>query len=148
MILQKIKKFFKGNKGNPNAVIDDEMRAKGLEVRQQNARIRQLERQHESQKKLEILEQAITGVKKGNPLEEMFMKVVMTQLMKPKEAPQEQGIIYGDTAPQQQTQPMLNDTQLDEAVKVIKKKLPTEAKKFITTISDADLIKIKHKLLE
>lgn len=147
MILQNIKKFFKKNKGNPNAVIDDEMRLKGLEVRQQNARIRQLERQHESQKKLEILEEAITGVKKGNPLEEMFMKIVMTQLTKSKEIPQEQGIIYGDNATSQQ-QGSLDENTISILSKAIGKKLSKDDRLAISKISDVDMVRIKNKLIE
>ena len=154
MILKAIKKFFRGNKGNPNAVIDDEMRIKALEVRRQNAAIRQLERQHESQKKLELLEKAITGEKKGNPLEDMFMQLIMTKFLTGQQPQQKDAnvFIYGDTTiPQQPTTeqpPALNDNQINEAVKVIKAKLPTEAKEFIIRVSDEDLIKIKYKLME
>lgn len=151
MILEKIKKFFKRNKGkgNPDAMITDEMRLKAIEVRRQNAQIRQLERQHESQKKLEILEEAITGVKKGNPLEEMFMKLIMTKLVEPK-APQQQGYVYGDIPlqPQQQQENRLDDNQINEAVKIIKQKLKKDDITFITAISDVDLITIKNKLSE
>ena len=130
------------------------LRVKALEVRQQNAQIRQLERQHESQKKLEMLERAITGDKKGNPLEDMFLKVIMSKLLTGQQ-PQQQGAdiyVYGETTTQQQPTvqqpPALNDNQINEAVKIIKKKLPTEAQDFITKVSDADLIKIKHRLME
>jgi len=150
-MLDKLKKLFKRNKYYKDGVITDEMREKGLEVRRQNAAIRTLQRQLDSQKKLEILEAAITGEKKGNKLEEALLQIIMQKFLnQPQQATQQekQLNLYGkETAPQEQPKG-LNDVQISNAVKIIKTKLPQEAQEFITRINDEDLIKIRHQLLE
>ncbi|GAI15421.1 unnamed protein product, partial [marine sediment metagenome] len=133
-------KFSKGKEKQEN-IITDEMRAKALETRRLNAQVIALERRKDVQDKLEILEQAITGKKKGSDVEDMFMKLLMAKILTPQQS-QQSGLFSGSTPlpTQPQQQRSLNDNQINEAVKVIKKKLPTEAKKFITQVSDADLI--------
>ena len=147
-IMQKFSKQPK-NDYDRSEVITDEMREKALETRRLNAQVKALERRKDVQDKLDILEGAITGKNKTSTMEDMFMKVIMAKLLVPQQSNSvpDMPIYGGAEAPQQQEQSM-TDKQINDAVKVIKKKLPTEAQQFLIEISDADMVKIKHKLLE
>jgi len=143
-----IQKFSKGKQHNGN-VITDEMREKALETRRLNAQVTALERRRDVQDKLEILESAITGKTKTSNMEDMFMKLIMAKFLTPQQPTPDnpEGFVYGNVQ-QPQAQQGLDDTKLNEAVKIIKKKLPKEALQFLTQISDGDLIKIKYRLME
>ena len=142
-------KVIRGKQHEGN-VITDEMREKALETRRLNAQVTALERRRDVQDKLEILESTITGKSKTSSMEDMFMKLIMAKFLTPQQPNlnNPEGFVYGNVQQPQPQEQGLDDKKLNEAVKIIKKKLPKEALQFLTQISDGDLLKIKYRLLE
>jgi hypothetical protein len=83
MVMSKVKHWIvkKLTATDKSKNITDEMREKALEIRRQNYRLRQLEKQAEMQQRFEALESMIHSEKKGNSFEETLVSQVLPILL-------------------------------------------------------------------
>lgn len=139
------KKIFR-KKSDYKPEITDEMREKGLQIRQENARIRQLELQMAQRERLAKLEQAITGGGSSSKAEDMIMQLFMQAMV-----PQSSGTI----TPQNSVRPstardsigVTDPNKNDQIAQLIKSKVPEQYLQVLGTLSDSDILDIKNRVV-
>jgi len=143
-------RFFKRKGG----IISDEMRAKSLEIRQQNAKIAQLESQLELKTHLKNLQAMIedVGGEKTDPMEAMFMQTVMTALLNgktPGAQPQTSLASFGaSTMNSPNPNPEVRDPGRNAAIAgMLKGKIPQQYIAELSNLSDDELLDIRDRIV-
>jgi len=145
-----IKRIF-NRKQQSNGHLTEEDRAKALAFRRQQWELNQLEKQAIVQKRMNMLERAISESSGTNKSEEMMLSLLMSFLQKPQQQQQTPNIIYGletPNTPQQTQQVTLNKEQTIQTAQYIKQNFPKPLLSQLSSLTEQDLLNVRKELIK